>query len=49
MSKLNGVCPYCMGCNKLRNTNFDGVYRCVNFMPNQVNWEEIYRNELKKK
>lgn len=49
MSKLNGVCPYCMGCNKLENTNFDGVYRCVNFMPNQVNWEEIYRNELKKK
>ena len=49
MSKLKGVCPYCMGCNRLENIDFDGVSRCINFVPNQISWEEADRKELKKK
>ena len=49
MEEIKGVCLYCMGCNKLEMKYFTGVYRCKNFMPNQVNWEQYYREELKKK
>lgn len=49
MGNISGVCKYCMGCNKLEDINFKGIYRCKGFMPNQVKWEDIYRNEMRKK
>ena len=29
--ELKGICKYCGGCNRLENTNFEGVWKCENF------------------
>lgn len=48
MDKLKGICSWCMGCNKLEDMNFAGVYRCKNFIAAQISWEEEYRKGLRK-
>lgn len=48
MDKLRGICLWCMGCNKLEDMNFAGVYRCKNFIAAQISWEEEYRKGLRK-
>lgn len=48
MKELKGICPWCLGCNRLENPEFEGFYRCEGFMPHQINWEEYYRESLMK-
>lgn len=32
MKKLIGLCKNCLGCNRLENPEFTGVYRCENII-----------------
>lgn len=45
--ELRGICKHCLGCNRLE-TSFIGTHRCTNFIQAEPNWEEKYREELKK-
>lgn len=50
LKDMKGICKYCIGdCLRLEDENFDGVYRCKDFEANQVNYEELLREELRKK
>ena len=49
LKDMLGICKYCVGCLKLENENFTSVYRCKDFEANQVNYEELLREELKKR
>ena len=42
------LCYYCLGCYKLEIENFAGVNRCNNFVTCIENWQEKWREELKK-
>lgn len=44
----NKLCYYCLGCNKLEIKNFTGVKRCDNFEEGIDNWQEKWREELRK-
>lgn len=44
----NKLCYYCLGCNRLEIKNFVGVKRCNNFEAGMDNWQEKWREELKK-
>ena len=48
LSEMKGICKYCAGCLRLENEDFKPVYRCRDFEANQVNWEELMREELRK-
>ena len=44
--KLVGLCKECLGCNRLEDKNFIGVYRCEFATEKQITIEEL-RKELK--
>lgn len=48
LKDMSGICKYCVGCLRLENENFKSVYRCKDFEPNQMNWQDLIREELKK-
>ena len=45
---MKGICKYCTGCLRLEDENFQSRYRCKDFEPNQMNWQDLIREELKK-
>lgn len=47
LKDMPGICKYCSGCMRLELDNFKSVYRCKDFEPAQVNWEQYIRKELK--
>ena len=49
LKDMPGICKFCCGCLRLEDENFTSVYRCKDFEANQVNYEELLREELKKK
>lgn len=49
LKDMRGICKYCIGCLRLEDENFQSKYRCKDFEANQVNWEQLIREELKKK
>ena len=53
LEEMQGICKYCVAdCLRLEDENFNEVYRCRNFEPNQINIKEVeekIREELKKK
>lgn len=49
LKDMLGICKYCVGCLRLEDENFRSVYRCKDFEANQINYEELLREELKKK
>lgn len=46
LDDMPGICKFCVGCLRLENENFKSRYRCKDFEPNQVNWEDLNRKEL---
>ncbi len=44
--ELKGLCKNCLGCNRLKDYNFEGVYRCEYATDKQINIEDL-RKELK--
>lgn len=32
------ICQYCLGCNRLENSEFEGVRNCSNFFTYYNNW-----------
>ena len=42
------LCYYCLGCNKLEYENFAGVMRCKGFMAGQADWQEKWKEALRK-
>lgn len=47
LKDMKGICKYCVGdCLRLEDEKFNGVYRCKDFEANQVNYEELMRNEI---
>lgn len=42
------LCKFCLGCNKLEDEYFNGVMRCNNFMAGIDNWQEKWKEELKR-
>lgn len=42
------LCYYCLSCNKLEDKNFAGVMRCKTFIPGQADWQEKWKEMLKK-
>lgn len=48
LEDMPGICKYCSGCMRLELDDFKSVYRCKDFEPAQVNWEQYIREELKK-
>lgn len=45
--ELKGVCKNCLGCNRLDNPCFEGVYRCKYATERQMDIEDL-RRELKR-
>ena len=45
--ELIGKCKNCLGCNKLENEKFNGIYRCENTTTKQVEIEQIRKELLK--
>jgi len=45
--ELKGLCKSCLGCNRLEDASFTGVYRCEYATDKQIDVEEL-RKELKK-
>ncbi len=41
--ELKGLCRGCLGCNKLENPEFTGVYRCNYATSKQLTLEEIQK------
>ena len=41
--ELKGLCKHCLGCNKLEDPNFKGVYRCEYATVKQLSLEEIQK------
>lgn len=46
---MPGICKYCTGCLRLEDENFKSRYRCKDFEANQINLQDLMREELKKK
>jgi len=46
---MSGICKYCTGCLRLEDENFKSRYRCKDFEANQISWQDLIREELKKK
>mgnify|MGYP005769243209 FL=1 len=42
------LCKVCLGCCKLEDENFNGVMRCKGFVAGQADWQEKWREALKK-
>ena len=42
------LCYYCLSCGKLENENFNGVMRCKHFIQGQADWQEKWKEALKK-
>ena len=42
------LCKVCLGCCKLKDENFNGVMRCKGFVAGQADWQEKWREALKK-
>ena len=42
------LCYYCLGCNQLENESFDGVMKCKDFMAGINNWQEKWKEQMKK-
>lgn len=38
--KLMGICRTCLGCNRLLDYEFKGIYRCPNYMKGRAENEE---------
>lgn len=48
--QLKGICNSCLGCNRLLNPEFRGVYRCPNYMKGRTeNEENNYKSKIKHK
>ena len=45
--ELKGICKNCLGCNRLDDPNFEGVYRCKYATERQIDIEDL-RRELKR-
>ena len=43
MEKIKGLCKSCLGCNKLEDPEFVGVYRCSYATSKQLTLEEIQK------
>lgn len=43
MQDLIGVCRNCLGCNRLEDSNFKGVYRCEYATVEQITWEQVVK------
>lgn len=41
--ELKGLCKSCLGCNKLEDPNFTGVYRCNYATSKQLTLDEIQK------
>lgn len=48
VKELIGLCKKCLGCNKIENPSFKGIYRCDYATEKQISIEEIQK-ELKSK
>lgn len=44
--ELKGLCKNCLGCVRLENPDFEGVYRCKYATDKQIDVEDL-RKELK--
>ena len=42
------LCKYCLGCNKLEDESFRGVMRCKNLVAGIADWQEKWKEALKK-
>lgn len=42
------LCYYCLGCMKLENENFSGVMRCKYFITGYADWQEKWKEALRK-
>lgn len=42
------LCYWCLGCMKLEDGNFDGVMRCKYFIAGADNWQEKWKEQMKK-
>lgn len=42
------LCKFCLGCMKLEDENFDGVMRCKCFVTGMADWQEKWKEALKK-
>ena len=42
--ELTGICRTCLGCNRLLNNDFKGVWRCPNYMKGK---DENEKNNFK--
>lgn len=40
--KKETLCKRCIGCNRLEDENFEGVYRCINF----IEWKKEKNNTI---
>lgn len=47
--KKDTLCYYCLGCNKQGNEDYKPVVRCKGFVTGIDNWQELLREELKKR
>lgn len=45
--KLKGICKDCLGCIRLEDPNFEGVYRCKYATEKQIDIQDFVK-ELKK-
>lgn len=46
--KEDTLCKYCLGCNKLSDSNFIGVRSCKIFTAGYENWRKLFENSMKK-
>lgn len=49
LKDMPGICKYCVGCLRLEADDFKSVFRCKDFEPNQMNWTELLKEEMRKK
>lgn len=42
------LCCYCLGCMKLEDENFTGVMRCNIFIAGYTDWQEKWKEALRK-
>ena len=45
--KEDTLCKYCLGCNKLSDSNFIGVRSCKIFTARHKNWRKLFENSMK--
>lgn len=45
--ELKGLCKNCLGCNRLEDKNFEGVYRCEYATTKQISWKDLKEEVLK--